>query len=109
MLNNEFTHHYAVDFRNMDKDYVNNVIKEINNIDKNVFEAIKSIGKDEEADIITNMSYELKEKYKENSIKFEKLVLKIRFEQQKIIIRNICDYIAGMTYSFALDEYNGIK
>ena len=109
MLNNEFTHHYAVDFRNMNKDYVNNVIEEISNIDKNVFEAIEGITKDEEADIITNMPYELKEKYKENNEKFEILMLKIRYEQQKIIIRNICDYIAGMTDSFALDEYNSIK
>lgn len=109
MLNNEFIHHYAVDFRNMNKDYVNNVIEEISNIDKNVFEAIEGITKDEEADIITNMPYELKEKYKENNEKFEILMLKIRYEQQKIIIRNICDYIAGMTDSFALDEYNSIK
>ena len=109
MLNNEFTHHYAVDFRNMNKDYVNNVIEEINNIDMNVFETIKSITKEEETDITTNMSYELKEKYKGNNEKFDKLMLKIRYEQQKIIIRNICDYISGMTDSFALDEYNSIK
>ena len=109
MLNNEFTHHYAVDFRNMNKDYVNNVIEEITNIDMNVFETIKSITKEEETDIITNMSYELKEKYKENNEKFEILMLKIRYEQQKIIIRNICDYIAGMTDSFALEEYMRIK
>ena len=98
-----------MNFRNMNKDYVNNVIEEISNIDKNVFEAIEGITKDEEADIITNMPYELKEKYKENNEKFEILMLKIRYEQQKIIIRNICDYIAGMTDSFALDEYNSIK
>ena len=109
MLNNIFTHHYAVDFRNMNKDYANNVIEEISNIDKNVFEAIEGITEDEEADIITNMPYELKEKYKENNEKFEILMLKIRYEQQKIIIRNICDYIAGMTDSFALEEYSKIK
>ena len=109
MLNNEFTHHYAIDFRNMNKKYVDDVIEEINNIDKNVFERIKGITKDEEADIITNMSYKLKEKYKDNNEKFEELILKIRYEQQKIIIRNICNYIAGMTDGFALEEYNRIK
>jgi dGTP triphosphohydrolase len=75
----------------------------------NVFEIIKSIIKEEETDIITNMSYELKENHKGCNEKFDKLMLKIRYEQQKIIIRNICDYIAGMTDSFALDEYNSIK
>lgn len=109
MLNNEFTCHHAVDFRNMDKNYVNNVIEEINNIDMNVFETIKSITKEEETDIITNMSYELKQKHKGDNEKFDKLMLKIRYEQQKIIIRNICDYIAGMTDSFALEEYSKIK
>ena len=48
-------------------------------------------------------------KYKDNNEKFEELILKIRYEQQKIIIRNICNYIAGMTDGFALEEYNRIK
>ncbi len=33
----------------------------------------------------------------------------IRFEKRKILIRNIVDYIAGMTDGYAISEYNRIK
>ena len=29
-------------------------------------------------------------------------------QKRKILIRNICDFIAGMTDSYATDEYNKI-
>ncbi len=108
MLNNEFTYHNAVDFRNMNKDYVNNVIEEINSIDMTLYEKLKNITKDDEDEIKNNSQDELKEKNKNDDEKYNLLILKIRYEQQKIIIRNICDYIAGMTDSFALVEYNRI-
>ena len=33
----------------------------------------------------------------------------ISYEQQKIVIRAICDYISGMTDTFALSEYNNLQ
>lgn len=33
----------------------------------------------------------------------------VRFEKRKILIRNIADYIAGMTDKYAISEYNRIK
>ena len=101
--------HYAVDFRNMNKKYVEKVIKEIHRIKPNVYSELRKVTREDEELIIDKIPNELYEEMENDSKKLELLHLKIRYEQQKVIIRNICDYIAGMTDSFALEEYNSIK
>lgn len=60
-------------------------------------------------DIAQNEIFELNEKdinfncIDENDMEY------VRFEKRKILVRNIVDYIAGMTDSYALCEYNRIK
>ena len=109
MYDNQLLQHYAVDFRNMNKDYIEEVINAIHAIDKSVYVKLKNISEDDEKLITNKIDYELEKEMKGDEEKYKLLKLKISYEQQKIIIRNICDYIAGMTDSFALEEYNGIK
>ena len=108
MLNNKFTKHYAVDFRNMNKDYVTKVIEDINDIDGSVYAVLQKLTPSDEDKIVNKTSNELENLLKEDPNEYDRLMLKVRYEQQKIIIRNICDYIAGMSDSFALEECNKI-
>lgn len=50
--------------------------------------------------------------YSDNNIKINYLYLiqkLVSYEQQKIIIRAICDYISGMTDTFAMSEYKNLE
>lgn len=65
--------------------------------------------KNSNLDVAQNEIFEINEKtimfncVDENDIEY------IRFEKRKIFVRNIVDYIAGMTDSYALCEYHRIK
>lgn len=109
MLDKPILTHYAVDFRNMNKEYVEKVINEIHCIKHDVYDMLSNITNEDEKLIKNKIPDDLVEEMENNNEKYELLNLKIRYEQQKVIIRNICDYIAGMTDSFALEEYNSIK
>ena len=108
MLDMPILSHYAVDFRNMNKKYVEKVINEIHNITSNVYVKLSKFTEEDEKLIIETPLNLIEENENDNK-ELELINLKIRYEQQKVIIRNICDYIAGMTDSFALEEYNCIK
>lgn len=80
MIKNEKTYKYAVDYRNMDNRLIEKEIISLHELRDNPLYLsngkIVSCGSDE-----------------------------ILYEKLKIVIRNICDYISGMTDSFAKSEY----
>ncbi len=66
---------------------------------------IDSAEKDEERSNLRNELLKIYEK-RQKEMKLDDY---IRFEKRKILIRNIVDYIAGMTDDYAISEYNRIK
>ena len=86
--NNEYSEYYLSEF-NLD---IVNVIE----IDKYELEMLKEVFKD----------FQIKGVNITKGYLIKKL---ISYEQQKIVIRAVCDYISGMTDTFALSEYKNLQ
>lgn len=101
MMESETCWLYAIDFRNMNKELINDEISLFNNLCFNENGELYI----DSSQIIVNIDNDNdKEKIINDKIKGCG-GLEVIYDKQKIIIRNICDYIAGMTDSFAISEY----
>ncbi len=104
LLSNDCLRKIYIDFKNSpNKDVSNNIIDFKNGDFKLVKEELKNISHLKISRVIYSDNESLTEdekKQKATNIEY--------WEKRKILVRNIADYIAGMTDNYAINEYNSI-
>lgn len=94
LLHNGTKRRIMTECRRIAKDKNNNIIDLTLGNSKAIIEEFKMITQTDLSDDNTDLSDEIKEEYK---------------IKRKVLVRNICDYIAGMTDTYALSEFKRIE
>ena len=105
LLSNDCLRKIYIDFKNSpNKDVSNNIIDFKNGDFKLVKEELKRIAHFN----ISKIDYSENENLTEEEEKQKKVNIEY-WEKRKILVRNIADYISGMTDNYAINEYNSIR